>query len=151
MQQQPLQYSEEDRFIFDNISLLTGLTFEQIKNVFEFHLLFQLSQYLEGKPITVPYLGTLDVKYSHDEIIRGHKRAVLETKFKDSELLKRSIGEIEDGENTTILSILKNFVESQLLYLIQEESHNAGTRNQSNRKPRKREFSFPRTFTGTED
>ncbi len=37
--QQSLKYSEEDRYVFDNVSLLTGLSFEQIKSVFEYHLL----------------------------------------------------------------------------------------------------------------
>jgi hypothetical protein len=143
---QALQYGDNDRFMIDNLSILTGLTFEQVRQVFEFLLLLQMADYMEGKPITVPYLGKLSVEYIKDEIIRGHKRALLDVKFEDSELLKRMIGEIEDGENTTVLAVLKGFIENQLLYLLQEESQNGGkTRKQT----RKREFSFPKTFSGT--
>lgn len=143
---QALQYSDEDRFMIDNLSILTGLTFEQIRQVFEFLLILQMSDYMEGKPVTIPYLGKLFIEYVKDELVRGHKRAVLDIKFEDSELLKRMIGETEDGENTTVLSVLKGFIENQLLYLLQEESQSGGkTRKQA----RKREFSFPKTFSGT--
>lgn len=148
-----LQYNDDDKFIIDNLSVLTGLSFEQIKGVLEYLLLFQLTQYLDGKPLTIPYLGNLFIEYTGDEIIRGHTRAILKSEFHDSELLKRIIGEIEDGSNSTILSILKNFVENKLLYLLEEDSisndgkdrkHGSG---QSKRKLRGL-FEFDGTDTG---
>jgi len=131
------QYSEDDKFTVDTISTLSGLSFEQVKGVFEFLLLIQFTQYLEGNPINIPYLGALSIEYDKDELIRGHKRAVLKTQFQDSELLKKIVGEIKDGDNDTILSILKNFVENQLLYYINEENHNGRTKrkHRGNKEP----------------
>lgn len=145
--QSVIQYTENDNFMFDSLSILTGLTFEQVKEVFEYLLVLQFTQYMEEKPIAVPYLGTIAVEYEKDEILRGHKRAVLKTNFKDSELLKRIVGEIEDGSNESILGIIKNFVENRLLYLLNEETQN-GTGNQA-RKQRRKEPSFSGGFSKT--
>jgi hypothetical protein len=142
-----LQYNDDDRFTMDNISILTGISLEQIREVFEFLLLLQLTQFLDGHPINVPYLGSLKVEFEKDEMIRGHKRAILRTEFKDSELLKRIIGEIEDGENTTIMSILKNFIDNQLLYIINEENAHGSGASQNTRRKR-REFAVSKSFPG---
>jgi hypothetical protein len=146
--QPSLQYTDEDRFIMDNVAVLSGLTLEQVKQVFEFTLLTQITQYLETKKVTIPYLGTVGVEYVRDEHIRGHKRAVLSTDFQDSELLKRIVGEIEDGENSTILLILRNFFETQLLYILEEDSTN-GSKTQSSRRKRGKDQPAPRDLFGT--
>jgi hypothetical protein len=116
-----LKLKEFEKNLIEEISTLSGHQPLVIREILEFTFLRQLEQYMKGENITVPYLGRIKIQYKGDTVSFGAKQAEIEVFFSPSDLLRRLVGDISDGESEIIDTLLIKKVESALQAKLDEE------------------------------
>lgn len=116
-----LRLSKKERDTFHKIHLLSGKSYEDVRDVYEGFLYSIVLAYLEKEPIYFPYFGEINIQFIKDKLTRQGKEAELEISIQPSDILKRVIGQIEDGDETDLETILKERIEKILIDVLEEE------------------------------
>jgi hypothetical protein len=105
--------------LIDEISALSGIQKEVIREVWEFTFIRWAEQLTLGEKLTVlevPFLGKVGVKYEGDEILDN---GLLDTKvgsFLDlSPTFRKLVGDIRDEKASVVNDLLKKKIENALL------------------------------------
>jgi hypothetical protein len=98
--------AEEKEFV-EKTRLLSDTTFEQVRDFYEAFFSAIILNYLDEKPSEIPFLGKVNIKYLEDKITALGKEAQLEINVDAGQILKRTIGQIIDGEETEVEKIFQ--------------------------------------------
>lgn len=109
-----LKLDDFEKNLVEEISTLSGHSPTVVRDILESTFLRQLEFLLEGKEILVPFLGKLFARYVDDEWIAGAKSAKVDAFFAPSDLLKRFIGEIHDGDSPTLNNLMQRKIKGTL-------------------------------------
>jgi hypothetical protein len=109
-----LRLDEFEKGILEEIATLSGHSFATVRDILESAFLRQLEYVMNGEPVAVPYLGTIKVIYKGDNYVSGTRVADVECHFETSELFKRLVGDIQDGESDLISQLLQKKIKSAL-------------------------------------
>ena len=112
-----IKLSDFERTLIKEISTISDQSELAIREVLEYTLLRQAEQLLNGEPIIIPFLGELSVQYDGDDFEAGNRVARVKATFVASDLLKRLIGDVEDGES----SILEDLLASKMKVALQQQ------------------------------
>ena len=104
----------EGKDTIEKTRLVAGATYEQTKDFFESLYATLILNYLENKPTYIPYFGKLDFKYIGDEIKQGGKEAILSCTFEADYVVKKTVGQIIDGEETEIENLFLRKIKMEL-------------------------------------
>jgi hypothetical protein len=109
-----LRLDDFEKTTLEEIATLSGHSSVTVRDVLESTFLRQLEFIMSNKPIVVPFLGKLLVRYKGDSYVSGEKIAEIESFFSVSDLLKRLIGDIHDGESNIIGQLLQKQLKGAL-------------------------------------
>lgn len=112
-----IKLNDFEKVLIKEISTLSDQNEYAIREVLEYTLLRQVEQLLNNDPISVPFLGELELSYTGDEFEAGAKVATMTATFNPSALLKRLVGDAEDGES----SILEDLLSSKMKTALQQQ------------------------------
>lgn len=116
-----LKFSKQEREALHRIHLLSGRSYEEVREVYEGFLYSIVLSYLEKEPICFPFFGDMEIRFLKDSITENGREAELDISFQPSKLLKRIIGQIEDREETDLEKILKAKIHESLNDLLDEK------------------------------
>lgn len=116
-----MKFLKQEREVIHKIHLLSGRSYEEVKDVYEGFLYSIVLSYLEKEPIYFPLFGEIDIHFIKDKMTKGGREAELEIIIQPHEMLKRIIGQIEDGDETDLEIILKNKINKTLEVLLEED------------------------------
>jgi len=109
-----LKMTQQAKDTTEKIRLFTGLTYQQVKDVLESFYTLVTINYLEGKTTHIPYLGEISIEYKGDEIKAGGREAILHLSVDADSMLKRVIGQIQDGDETEVERIFLDKIKMEL-------------------------------------
>jgi len=117
-----LKLNEEQKKMVDEISALSGIQKEIIREVWEYTLIRWAEQIASNpKKLTVleiPFAGKLGVKYDGDVVeSSGAVSTKVTALFDPSAQFKKLIGDIEDEGDSIVTDLLKKKIEAALLTL----------------------------------
>ncbi len=113
-----LKFYKKEKEMIHKIHLLTGKPFDEVKEVFEGFLYMVLLSYLEKEPIYIPFFGDIEMKYLKDRITQSGRIAEIDIDFTPNPFLLRTIGQIEDKEESDLEKFLKNKIYSSIYDLL---------------------------------
>lgn len=102
-----MKFSKEDKSTIQRLHLLSGLPYEECKELCKYFSVMMALDYMEGHPTHIPFIGDIDIEYLGDTIKKQGKEAILSITLEPEPGLRRIIGQIEDGEETELHKILK--------------------------------------------
>jgi hypothetical protein len=111
---------EFEKDICEEISTLTGYSAMAVRDILEGTFLRQLELFMRGKEVIVPFLGKMLIKFDGDDIVAGTRVAKVECLFSPSELLKRMVGDIKDGESDILRNLLSKKISKELRSILDE-------------------------------
>lgn len=122
-----LKLSEPDRKLIDEISALSGVSKDVIREVWEYMIIRwseQISRDPEkGHTVEIPFLGSVFVKYVGDkETPEGYVETQVESYIALSSQFKKLIGDIVDERDSVITGLLRSKIESSLIALISSKN-----------------------------
>jgi hypothetical protein len=109
-----IRLDDFEKSLIEEISTLSSNSPIAVRDILEATFLRQLESLLEGKEIIIPFLGKILVKYLEDEWIAGAKSAKIDVFFSPSDLLKRFVGEIHDGDSQTLNTLIQKKIKGVL-------------------------------------
>jgi hypothetical protein len=109
-----IKLSKKEKEILHKVHLLTGKPYEDVKEIIEGFLKLGVLSCLEKEPVVFPLFGELDITYKGDKIVPQGKEAILETVFEPSPLLKRSIGQMKDGDESDLEKMLLGSIKESI-------------------------------------
>jgi len=102
-----LALSDYEKPIMEELSILTDETPLKVRDIQEQLFLHQLDDYANGRDILIPFWGKIKIKYNGDFLSGGERVADLDIFFSPSELARRLIGDIEDGESEVLRELMQ--------------------------------------------
>lgn len=115
-----MKLTEDDRFLIEELSALSGIQKDVIREVFEF-LFIRWAETVAASPnkmsqLRVPYLGTVGVRYQGDEIAEnGSLNTNVEAFISLSPMFRKMIGDTVDEGDSVVKALLKSKIESAIL------------------------------------
>jgi len=122
------KFTDEEKLFIDEISALSGIQKEVIREVLEF-IFIRCAEKIAQNPqrmnvIQIPHLGTIGIRYEKDVLLEdGSVDTELNTFFSPSQQLKRLVGDIVDEKESIVISLLKKKIESSLVALANAETN----------------------------
>jgi hypothetical protein len=118
-----MKLSDEAKDIIEKIRLFAGndFTFDQVKKFFDFLLVCIIYDYIEDKPTTIPYLGSIFLKYDGDKVVAKGKEAEVSLQFTPDYNIKKIIGQIVDKDDTEIEKLLRTMIKKEFEIKANEE------------------------------
>lgn len=116
-----LKLSSFEKALVSEISILSGISQSVVREVLEFSFLRQIEQYYSSKTLCIPFVGDLHVEYKGDVEKEEGREAILECVMKPNSLLKRVIGEAEDGDIDVIRDLLEQKIKPAVSSIINED------------------------------
>ncbi len=113
-----LKFSKQEKEIFHKVHLLSGKSYDDVREVFEGFLYLSLLSYLEKTSIVLPHFGEINISYKGDKLQKDGREAILETDFVPSNILKRTIGQIEDKEESDLEKVLMEKINKEIEKLV---------------------------------
>jgi len=105
---------EFDKTTIEEISTFSGYPAPQVREILELTFIRQIESYLTNGTINIPFIGKMNVKFDGDEFVAGTRVAKVSTEFTPTDILKRIIGDIEDGESDIIQTLMMMKLKSDL-------------------------------------
>lgn len=107
-----LKVDEETKHTIEEISALSGIQRDVIREVWEFTLIRWIEQLTKDPTklttLQVPFLGSVGVKYVNDSLgANGDIETAVDSYACLSPFFKKLIGEIYDGKHNTITELLE--------------------------------------------
>lgn len=116
-----LKLSKNEREVFQKVHLLSGKSYEEVKEVMEGFIYLGVLSYLEKEPVVIPFFGELSIDFIKDIVVQEGREAELDFQFEPSKFLARTIGQIEDKDESDLEKMLKGKIHSSLEELMNEE------------------------------
>ena len=117
-----LKFSKQERESLNKIHLLSGRSYEDVRDVYEGFLYSAILSYLEKEPFILPFFGEMDIHYIKDIITKEGREAEIDVDFQPSKFLKRIIGQIEDNEESDLEKMLKDQIYEVFNEMLDENS-----------------------------
>lgn len=109
-----LKLDNFEKELIEEISTLSGHSPNLVRDILELTFLRQLESVMDGKDFRVPYIGRVKPIYNGDVYVGGEREADVTCLFAPSDLLKRIIGDIHDGESDILADLLQKKIKSAL-------------------------------------
>lgn len=93
-----MKLSDETKVALKRIQDLSGTRLEDCRLFFETLAVLATYEYIEGNPITIPFLGSFEVKYLGDKVKKKGREAMVDVSFTPDPAFLRIVGQIADGE-----------------------------------------------------
>jgi hypothetical protein len=116
-----LKLNQFEKSLVEELSTLSGYPASTVREILEFTFLRQVEQYSDSNEMSVPFIGKVRIVNKGDVFISGAKQADIDVFFAPSDLLKRIVGDVEDGESDLIENLLQKKFENALQVKLQEE------------------------------
>lgn len=116
-----LKLNQFEKSLVEEVSTLSGYPSATVREVLEFVFLRQIEQYSDTTEMNVPFIGKVKILNKGDTIISGAKQADIDVFFSPSDLLKRVVGDVEDGESDLIENLLQKKFENAIQTKLQGE------------------------------
>lgn len=100
-----LRLSDYEVSLINEISAISTFKPTTVRDVLENTFIRQLESILNGEDILIPFIGRLHVEYEGDDFVSGAKVAKISFSGEPSEVFKRLVGEIHDGESDIIWNL----------------------------------------------
>ena len=118
-----LKLDEETKHTLEEISALSGIQRDVIREVWEFTLIRWIEQITKDPTklnnIQVPFLGSIGIRYIDDQLAED---GTLETNVDSficlSPFFKKLIGEIYDGKHNVLTEILQKKIDNAIANVI---------------------------------
>jgi len=108
-----LRLEKKPEKILKELSLITGTPFQVCRDVYENQCILFILNFLEGKSVSIPFIGDLLIESPYDNETSEGLEAEVNLKFVPSDAFKRMIGDAKDGKSTEVTKYLnKKFKES---------------------------------------
>jgi len=115
-----LKLNSFEKDLIQEISTISGYSQAIVREVLEFTFIRQIEQYFVNKKMPIPFIGEAFIDYKGDNYKDGEREANIETALISSPLLKRVIGDIEDGDITIIKDLLEQKIKPSIASIINE-------------------------------
>ena len=102
-----LKLNEYESELIEEISTLAGYSESTVRDIQELTLFRQLEDAMREKDIRIPFIGKLHVVHHGDTYVNGTREANVECFFAPSDLFKRIIGDIVDGDSELLADLLQ--------------------------------------------
>lgn len=115
-----LKIDDDIKRLIDEVSALSGIQREAVREVFEF-LVIRWVEQVAANPdglarLQVPFLGTIAVKYKNDEVLpSGEVTTNVDAFFSLSDQFKKLVGDIHDEGDSVVTALLRKKIENALL------------------------------------
>jgi len=109
-----LKLTTDENYTIEKISLLSGVSKENTRAVFENLLNLIVINHTNGESTYVPFMGEINLIYRGNDYHGFYKKAIIESDFSPSEEIIRNIGQIEDGEETDIEKVFQKKLQNSL-------------------------------------
>jgi len=116
-----LKLNQFEKSMVEEISTLSGYSTSTVREVLEFAFLRQVEQYIDTTEMNVPFIGKVKILNKGDIFISGAKQADIDVFFSPSDLLRRIVGDVEDGESNLIENLLQKKFENAVQTKLQED------------------------------
>jgi hypothetical protein len=115
-----LKIDDEQKQLIEEISALSGIQREVIREVFEFQLVRWAEKIAENPDklvrLKIPFLGELAVKYESDEILDTGEMTTNVTVFHSlDDSFKKLIGDIHDEGDNVVMDLLLKKIKNAVL------------------------------------
>lgn len=117
-----MRFSRQEKDALHKIHLLSGRSYEEVRDVYEGFLYSVVLSYLEKELVYFPLFGEIDIRFIKDKMTKQGREAELEISIQPSLMLKRIIGQIEDGDETDLEVILRNKIKHVLSGILGEDA-----------------------------
>jgi hypothetical protein len=116
-----LKLDDFEKNLIEEISILSGYTPTIVRDVLESTFMRQLESLMSRKEIQIPFIGKIKVNHIGEEWIAGTRSSKIEVFVSPSDLLKRFVGEIQDGDSPTINSLMQKKIKGVLQSILDNE------------------------------
>lgn len=118
-----LKLDDEQKMLVDEISALSGIQKDVVREVWEFTLIHWAERLASKQElIQIPFLGHAQIKYAGDNIeASGAVTTQVEASLILNAQFKKIVGDIEDEHESVVNTLLKKKIEAALTTL--SESH----------------------------
>jgi hypothetical protein len=119
-----LKLDEETRHTIEEISALSGIQRDVIREVWEFTFIRWVEQ-ITREPtklnnLQVPFLGTIGVRYVEDQLgMDGSIETTVDSFVSLSSFFKKVIGEVYDGKQNIITELLEVKIDNAISNIIE--------------------------------
>lgn len=112
-----LKIDDEQKQLIEEISALSGIQRDVIKEVFEFQLIRWAEKIAESPDklvsLKIPFLGSIAVKYDSDEILESGEMTTNITSFHAvDDSFKKLVGDIHDEADNVVIELLMKKIKS---------------------------------------
>ena len=116
-----LKIDTYNKELIEEVSLLSGHSPNVVRDVLESTFLTQTETLFENSSFSIPYVGRIKVVYDGEAFVEGEKEAQVTCLFAASDLLKRIVGDIQDGSSEILSDLLKMKLKSSLQEKLEEK------------------------------
>jgi len=109
-----IKFSKKEKDAVHRLHLLTGKSYQEVREFYEGLLLDFCLRYLEKEQVTIPLFGDIFFHYLGDEISSKGRKAKIDIDFIPDDFLVRVIGQIEDGEESDLEKHLKEKIKKSI-------------------------------------
>jgi hypothetical protein len=107
-----LKINDYEISLINEISAISTHSPATVRNILESAFLRQMESLLAGEDISLPFIGTVSIKYKGDDYVSGSKLANFDPILNPSELFVRLVGEAHDGESNIIWQLSEKRIKS---------------------------------------
>jgi len=97
-----------EKDLVEEISVISGHSQASIREIWEFTFLNMIDQYMDRKPVRIPFLGTVFIRNEPSE---GSELTVFASV---SDLMKKIIAEVDDGDSEFLNSLFHKKIKMEL-------------------------------------
>lgn len=115
-----IKFSKKEKDAVHRLHLLTGKSYQEVREFYEGLLLDFILRYLEKEPVTIPLFGDIFFHYMGDEYSSKGRRAKIDIDFIPEDFLIRVIGQVEDGDESDLEKHLKEKIRKSIEETISE-------------------------------
>lgn len=118
---------EDDLKAIKEISLLSGVDENIVSQIFETFLIQFTFAYSSNKPVVIPFVGNIFVRYKDDEITSEGKEAIVDAFYAPHPEVKRVVGQLKDISTTNdftsfdIFGMLKKIIKKDFQLSLEKE------------------------------
>lgn len=116
-----LRLNQFEKSYVRDVSTLSGYPPTVVREILEFVFLRQIEQYEASTEMHIPFLGKIKIIDKGDIFVSGAKQADIDVLFAPSDVLKKVVGDVADGESSIIENLLQQKVENALETQLQED------------------------------
>jgi hypothetical protein len=120
-----LKLDEDTKHTLEEISALSGIQRDVIREVWEFTLIRWVEQITRDptklNSIQVPFLGTVGVRYIDDQLGQdGNIETNIDAFISPSPFFTKLIGEVYDGKQTVLTDMLQKKIDGAIANVIED-------------------------------